>query len=39
MLEVARAVRYVHSLGLVLSWLDGASGICVCILGDLPSIH
>ena len=34
MLEVARAVRYIHSLGLVLCWLDWASGVCVYIVSD-----
>ena len=34
MLEVARAVQYIHSLGLVLCFLDGASGVCIRIVSE-----
>ena len=36
MLEVARAIQYIHSLGLVLCWLCGASRVCVCVVGGRP---
>ena len=32
MLEVARAVQYIHSLGLVLCWLRNASGVSIYIV-------
>jgi hypothetical protein len=34
MLEVARAIRCIHSLGLVLGWLGGASGVWVHTAGN-----